>query len=114
MCLPLSLLLMLPVPGLLLVAAVTGLGRQGPLGVAAAAGLVWGLARGSVAAARATRRWWAGLGPPAPPPPPAGGRLPALLVDEDLTVPALPSTHVTGARGTASAHPHHSRENTAP
>ena len=66
MCLPLSLLLLLPVPGLLLVAAVRGLSAHGPLGVAAAVALLWSLVRVTAYGIRAFRSWWSGVVVPEP------------------------------------------------
>lgn len=70
MCLPLSLLLLLPVPGLLLLAAVTGLSAHGPVGMGAAFLMLWTLWRGCLRSARAAHAWWVRAGVPPP------GRLP--------------------------------------
>ena len=70
MCLPLSLLLLLPVPGLLLLAAVTGLSAHGPLGMGAAVLTLWTVWRGCLRGARAAHSWWVRAGVPPP------GRLP--------------------------------------
>jgi hypothetical protein len=70
-CLPLSLLLLLPVPGLLLLAAVTGLSAHGPVGMGAAVLMLWALWRGGIRSVRAAHSWWIRAGVSAPP-----GRVP--------------------------------------